>query len=146
MGGKPPGASNNGSCNLVTEVLIAAGAAGAGLAGAGKPSHPHKLTGLEMMDRRAQGGDFAHNFVTWDERVLRHAPVAIDHFEVGMADSAGEDFQENFVGAEIPKGELVGGEGTSGREGSHGLYSLRERGQTRVLREKCESNKDGSRQ
>src|SRR5258708_17942355 len=44
----------------------------------------------------AKGDDCPYRFVAWNERKLGHAPLVVEHGEVGMTDSAMADLNLDF--------------------------------------------------
>ena len=64
----------------------------------------HAIAGLEFCDARADGDDGAGQFVAED---LGRLDVALEDFlDVGAADAAGGDFDENFAGADFGDGDF----------------------------------------
>jgi hypothetical protein len=84
-----------GEGEVVAEVFFAATAEGAGAIGAGDPrdadTHADGAIGGDAVD------DFADDLVAEDERLVDESEVAFEDVEVGAADSAGENAEEEMA-------------------------------------------------
>ncbi len=93
-----------GKDGVVAEVFFAAAAEGASAVGAADPGDADARADWKV------GGcaldDFADDLVAGDEAWVERGQVAFDDVEVGAADSAGEDAEEDVAGGERRTGHL----------------------------------------
>ena len=64
---------------------------------AAQPGHAHALTRDETADAGAQRLDLTHDLVAWDQRQRRFSQFAVHHMQVGAADAAGGDSQQQLA-------------------------------------------------
>jgi hypothetical protein len=94
-----------GEGGIVAEIFFVAAAEGTGAVGAPDPrdADPHA-------ERAVAGGafdDFADDLVSGDEGLMDEGDVAFEDVEVGSADSAGEDADEEVVVCEDGTGNVL---------------------------------------
>ncbi len=95
---------------LVAEVLFAVVAGRALAAGVDDHADGGNVARLELVDGAAGGADAAHDFVAGHQRIDRLAPLVAGHVQVGVADAAVENLDDDFSGAGIAAGEVEGSE------------------------------------
>jgi hypothetical protein len=106
--------------------VIAGEALRTGEATVGEPAEADLLPDLEALGLGAERNDGAAGLVSADERIARHAPLVVEHRNVGMADAAVVDLDLDVLGMQGAGIELVGLErsfgagGGVGVEGGHG--------------------------
>ena len=115
-----------GEDGVVAEVFHAVGAEAAGAVGAAHPGDADAGA-----DGEVGGGavdDFADDLVAGDDGGCERWEIALDDVEVGAADSAGEDAEQDVVGEQGGRGDFfdaeeVAGSGEGGVEdgGLHGV-------------------------
>jgi len=54
-----------------------------------------------MSDTITNGGNFPHDLMAWDEWVLSHLPVVVQHAQVAVADTTKAYVNFNLIGFEI---------------------------------------------
>ena len=64
------------------------------------PAEPDSLTDFQALRRRAEGTDSSDDFMSQDRGIIRHAPVVVEHRNVGMAQAAVFDGNLHVLGAE----------------------------------------------
>src|SRR5262249_53049367 len=87
-----------GKYRPIAQVLSAAAAIRADAAGRAEPRDPDALAYRQSRDFRPQGGDAPDDLVAGHDRKLRVWQFAVDHVQIGPADTAGRDLDENFAG------------------------------------------------
>src|SRR5262249_60916571 len=80
------------------QVLSAAAAIRADAAGRAEPRDPDALAYGQSCDSRPHGGDAPDDLVAGHDRKLGVWQLAVDHMQIGPADPAGRDLDENFAG------------------------------------------------
>ena len=95
-----------GGLRLGTEMVFACAAPLADAAGVGLPADTDALAGLPVENGLAHRGDGADDLMTWDERVMAHAPVVVDQVHVGAAHTAVGNLDFNLVGRKVGNGVL----------------------------------------
>ena len=98
------------------EALLAIGlfmgdAVAADAAGVDHDAYSGEVAFLEALDVGADGGDAANDLMTWDHGVHGAAPLVADLMDVGVADAAVEDLDDDVGWAGIAAFEAEGGEG-----------------------------------
>src|SRR5262245_63216146 len=87
-----------GKYRPIAQVLSAAAAIRADAAGRAEPRDPDALAYGQSCDSRPHGGDAPDDLVAGHDRKLRVWQLAVDHVQIGPADTAGRDLDENFAG------------------------------------------------
>jgi hypothetical protein len=81
-------------------------------AGGIEPGDADAVAFPDVRDAGAHGGDMTDAFVTRDERRLGlHRPIAVRGMQVGVADAARRDPDEDLAGAGVRHGNLLDNEG-----------------------------------
>ena len=92
---------------LGAEVLFAAVARSAVAAGINDDADGCYFAGLELCCGFASGDDAANDLMTGNHGIDGVAPFVASHVEIGVADSAVEDFNGDFSGARLAAGKVV---------------------------------------
>jgi hypothetical protein len=58
--------------------------------------------------------DFAHNLVARDDARMEGRKIALDNVKIGAANSAGDDFEEDFAGLRLGTGDFFDGKPGAG--------------------------------
>src|SRR6516165_8976897 len=82
----------------LAQILSAAAAIRADAAGRAEPRDPDALAYCESCHARPHGGDASDDLVAGYDRKLGVWQLAVDHVQIGPADTAGRDLDENFAG------------------------------------------------
>jgi hypothetical protein len=61
------------------------------------------LTYAELLNFEASSSDYADDFMSWDEWIMRNVPVIIDEVYIAMADPAMAELDVNFVCPKLSK-------------------------------------------
>ncbi len=86
-----------GGAKVRAEVLIAGEASRAQAAGRIDPGDAHPIAGPEAVDAAAGGHDPADHLMAQDDRQSRRWGAALDLVQLGVADAADRDLQQQFV-------------------------------------------------
>ena len=103
---------------IVTE---SAPAEAADAAGAVKPGHPHPLSRKTRRRLPTRLDDGAHDLMAGNDRRFPHRQLSLDDVQVGPADAAGGDPDEDLVGARAGRRDVVETE----RPARHGARSMK---------------------
>src|SRR5207245_10314314 len=87
-----------GKYRPIAQVRSAAEAIRAGAAGRAEPRDPDALAYGQSCDFRPHGGDAPDDIMAGHDRKLRVWQLAVDHMQIGPADTAGRDLDENCAG------------------------------------------------
>ena len=93
-----------------------------GKAAIGRPADAYALADIQAFGVLAKGGDCSYGFVARHERKLGHAPLVVEHGEVGVTDSAMADLNLDFF---RPKCTRVEGEWFKRGMGCGGRVSVK---------------------
>src|SRR5262245_65946636 len=81
----------------IAQILSAAAAIRADAAGRAEPRDPDALAYCESCHARPHGGDASDDLVAGYDRQLGVWQLAVDHVQIGPADTAGRNLDENFA-------------------------------------------------
>jgi hypothetical protein len=81
----------------IAEIFPAAAAIGARLTGVPEPGHAHALAQRKTFDVSAERRHAPDDLVAWHDRQFRIRQLAVDHMQVGPADAAGRDLQQDLA-------------------------------------------------
>src|SRR5262249_47518315 len=95
-----------GEARPLTEVLPPAAAVAAGAAGPAQPGHADALAHREAIHPLALLHHPADDLLAQDQGEFRLSQVAVEHMQVGAADAAGMDAQEELLGAWPGHGQI----------------------------------------
>ena len=106
-----------GEDDVVAEIFFVAQAEGAGAVGASDPGDSY--AGADGEFGCGAVDDLAYDLMSEDERVAERRQVALEDVQVGAADSAGEDAEEDVAGSEGWSRDVFDGErgGVGAEEG-----------------------------
>ena len=107
------------------QVLPPAPAIAAGAAGPAEPGDADALTLAESLDARAQGRNSAHDLVPRHDRKPGLGEVAVHHVEIGAANTADRDPDQNFAGAGLGNRPLLQGKRSAVAAINHGPHAGR---------------------
>ena len=97
-----------GEARRRAEVLLAGPAEAAVAAGPAEPGHAHASPFLEILDTVAPGRDPADHLVARHQGQLGLGEFAVDHVQIGAADPAGGNPDEQLAGAGLGPRQLRG--------------------------------------
>ena len=72
------------------------------------PAESDGLAFSEAFDTGTELSDFSDDFMARDQRILRKAPIVVDHTEVAVTDAAVEDVDLHFLWGEFSDFIAVG--------------------------------------
>ena len=107
------------------QVLPPAPAIAAGAAGPAEPGDADALPIAEALDTRAQGRNSAHDLVPRHDRKPGLGEVAVHHVEIGAANTADRDPDQNFAGAGLGNRPLLQGKRSAVAAINHGPHGGR---------------------
>ena len=111
-----------GEARVRAQVLPAAPAIAAGAAGPAEPGDADSLSFGEPPYARAERRNVPHDLVSRHDRELRLGEVAVHHVEVGAADPAGRDANQDFPRAGLRHRSLLRGERGAVAAIDHGAH------------------------
>ena len=114
-----------GEESVRAQVLPPAPAIAAGAAGPAEPGDADALTLAEPLDAGAQGRDASHHLVPRHDRKPGLGEVAVHHVEIGAANTAGRNPDQNFARAGLGNRPLLHGERTAAAAINHGPHGGR---------------------
>ena len=117
---KPPSRSQPVKRACLAEVLAAGGAAGAVAAGAREPGNARAVACAPILDALAQRLDGPDGLVARDDGEAARFDVTLADLEVGAADGAGGDAQQQLAGG--GDGVRAGGDGERAIAGGRGAF------------------------
>ena len=107
------------------QVLPPAPAIAAGAAGPAEPGDADALTLAESLDARAEGRNSPHDLVPRHDRKPGLGEIAVHHVEIGAADAADRDPDQNFAGAGLGNRPLLQGKRSTVAAINHGPHDGR---------------------
>src|SRR5262249_41240646 len=108
----------------IAQILSAAAAIRADAAGRAEPRDPDALAYCQSCHARPHGGDASDDLVAGHDRKLRAWQLAVDHVQIGPADTAGRDLNENFAGCRFGRWPLAHDERRARSLQHHGAHAL----------------------
>ena len=90
-----------GEQRSVAEIFASIAAIGANPTGRSKPGHADPLAAREASDIRPQARDAADDFVSRHDGELKMRQLAVDDMQIGAADPACFDFDQDFAGSRL---------------------------------------------
>ena len=111
-----------GEARVRAQVLPAAPTIAAGAAGPAEPGDADALPFGEAIHTRAERRDAPHNLVPRHHRQPGLREIAVHHVEVGAADAAGRDTDQDFARTRLGNGPLLRGERGSIAAINHGAH------------------------
>jgi hypothetical protein len=94
-----------GEKGLRTKVFVPAKAIGAATAGAIEPRHPHPVSRTKAAAGMISPGDhLPHNLVSRDGLPGKNRKISLHHMQIGTADAAGQDPDQNLTRPRLREG------------------------------------------
>src|ERR1035437_6214816 len=112
-----------GEHRRIAQVLGAAAAIRAYPAGRAQPRHADALTQRKSADARTRSGDAADDLVPRHDRQLGVFQLAVDHMQIGAADLAGRNRDQDFARAGLRHWPLAHDERATRRVQHHGVHA-----------------------
>src|SRR5262245_63527659 len=91
----------------IAQILSAAAAIRTDATGRAEPRDPDALAYCQSCHARPHGGDASDELVAGHDRKLGVWQLAVDHVQIGPADTAGRDLHENFAGCRLGRWALA---------------------------------------